>query len=161
MMFVLARAATYAALFIGVLLIVLPGRILSATGIVGPATIGAPQVAGAILGAAGAALAVACIVAFAVIGKGTPAPFDPPRRLVNRGPYRVIRNPMYIGAGLALAGAALFYRSMSLLSYAALFLLITHVFVVVYEEPTLRQTFDGDYTTYCQTTGRWWPKRRA
>ena len=160
-MFVLARAATYAALFIGLLLIVLPSRFLSATGIVRPAAIGAPQVAGAILGAAGAALAVACIVTFAVIGKGTPAPFDPPRRLVNRGPYRVVRNPMYIGAGLALAGAALFYRSMSLFGYAALFLSITHLFVVVYEEPTLRQTFGDDYAAYCRTTGRWWPKRRA
>jgi hypothetical protein len=64
-MFVLARAATYAPLFIGLLLIVLPSRILSATGIVRPAAIDAPQVAGAILGAAGAALAAACITTFA------------------------------------------------------------------------------------------------
>ena len=160
-MFVLARAVTYASLFIGLLLIFLPERILSSTGIVRPPAIGAWQIAGALLGAAGATLALTCIATFVFVGKGTPAPFDPPRRLVTRGPYRLVRNPMYIGAGLALAGAALFYRSMSLLGYAALFLLITHVFVVVYEEPTLRQTFDGDYTTYCQTTGRWWPKRRA
>ena len=94
--------------------------------------------AGAILGAAGAALALACIVTFVFVGKGTPAPFDPPRRLVMRGPYRLVRNPMYIGATLALAGAALFYRSLSLLSYAAVFLLVTHGFVVLYEEPTLQ-----------------------
>jgi protein-S-isoprenylcysteine O-methyltransferase Ste14 len=160
-MFVLARAATYSALFIGLLLIFLPGRILSAAGIVGPPTIGPPQVAGAIVGAAGAALALACIVSFVFVGKGTPAPFDPPRRLVIRGPYRLVRNPMYIGAGLALAGAALFYRSLSLLAYTAVFLLVTHGFVVLYEEPTLRRSFDRDYAAYCRTTGRWWPKRRA
>ena len=160
-MFVLARAATYSALFIGLLLIFLPGRILSATGIVRPPTIGPPQVAGAILGAAGAALALACIVTFVFVGKGTPAPFDPPRRLVIRGPYRLVRNPMYIGAGLALAGAALFYRSLSLLAYAAVFLLVTHGFVVLYEEPTLRRIFDRDYAAYCRQTGRWWPRRRA
>jgi protein-S-isoprenylcysteine O-methyltransferase Ste14 len=66
---------------------------------------------------------------------------------------------MYIGAGLALAGAALVYQSLSLLGYAAAFLLVTHGFVVLYEEPTLRRTFDGDYAAYCRQTGRWWPKR--
>jgi protein-S-isoprenylcysteine O-methyltransferase Ste14 len=157
--FIFARAATYASLFIGLLLIFLPNRILSSTGIVPPSTIGAWQIAGMLLGASGAALALACILTFVFVGRGTPAPFDPPRRLVVQGPYRVVRNPMYLGAGLALAGAALFYRSIPLLGYAGLFLLITHVFVVVYEEPTLRQTFERDYDAYCRRTGRWWPKR--
>jgi protein-S-isoprenylcysteine O-methyltransferase Ste14 len=160
-MFVLARAATYSALFIGFLLIVLPQRILSATGIVRPPAIGLWQVAGALIAAGGATLALTCIVTFVFVGRGTPAPFDPPRRLVIRGAYRYVRNPMYIGAGLVLAGAALFYQSMPLLGYAALFLLTTHVFVLVYEEPTLQHTFDGDYAAYCRETGRWWPKRRA
>ena len=160
-MFVLARAVTYSALFIGLLLIFLPGRILSATGIVRPPAMGAPQVAGAILGAAGAALAVACIVTFVVVGKGTPAPFDPPRRLVSRGPYRLVRNPMYLGAGLALAGAALFYRSPSLFGYAAAFVFVTHGFVVLHEEPTLRRTFGAHYEAYCRQAGRWWPRWRA
>ena len=66
---------------------------------------------------AGGALALWCILAFALVGKGTPAPFDPPRRLVVAGPYRYVRNPMYIGAGLALTGAAMFYGSLRLLSY--------------------------------------------
>ena len=159
MIFIFARAATYASLFIGLLLIFLPNRILSSTGIVPPSTMGAWQIAGMLLGASGAALALACILTFVFVGRGTPAPFDPPRRLVVQGPYRVVRNPMYLGAGLALAGAALFYRSIPLLGYAGLFLLITHVFVVVYEEPTLRQTFERDYDAYCRRTGRWWPKR--
>ncbi len=157
-MFVLARAVTYSTLFIGFLLIFLPARILSATGTTQPAAIGLWQVVGMILGASGAALAIACIFTFVFLGRGTPAPFDPPRRLVVRGPYRLVRNPMYIGAGLALSGAALFYESIPLLGYAGVFLLVTHAFVMVYEEPALRRAFDGDYEAYCRRVGRWCPK---
>ncbi len=157
-MFVLARAATYSALFVGFLLRFLPDWILSSTGMVQPAAIGGWQIAGMLLGASGAALALACILTFVFVGRGTPAPFDPPRRLVLRGPYRLVRNPMYLGAGLALAGAALFYQSIPLLGYAAVFLFLTHVFVVSYEEPTLRRTFERDYEAYCRRVGRWWPR---
>jgi protein-S-isoprenylcysteine O-methyltransferase Ste14 len=159
-MFVLARAATYSAFFIGLLLIYLPDRILSSAGVSRPAVIGFRQIAGMLLGAGGAALAVACILTFGFVGRGTPAPFDPPRRLVVRGPYRFLRNPMYLGAGLALTGAALFYQSIRMLAYAGVFLVITHLFVVWYEEPTLRRMFDGDYEEYCKRTGRWFPRLR-
>ena len=97
----------------------LPARVLSWSGIVRPVSLGAAQVAGVVVGASGAVLALWCIVTFIVIGRGTPAPFDPPRRLVVVGPYRLVRNPMYVGAGLALAGAALFYESWALLGYGA------------------------------------------
>jgi protein-S-isoprenylcysteine O-methyltransferase Ste14 len=157
-MFVFARAVTYAALFIGFVLIYLPARLLSWAGIVRPAAIQVPQVAGMVIGAAGAAVALWCIFTFATIGRGTPAPFDPPRRLVIRGPYRFVRNPMYIGAGLALASAALFYESLPLLGYAGLFFLATHVFVVGYEEPTLRRTFGQEYEAYSRQVRRWWPR---
>ena len=157
MIFVLARAASYSTLFIGMLLIFLPARILSSTGILPPATFGVRQIAGMLLGASGAALALACILTFVFVGRGTPAPFDPPRRLVIRGPYRFVRNPMYLGAGLALAGAALFYQSIQVLEYDALFLVIMHLFVVFYEEPALRRTFAREYEEYCRKTGRWWP----
>ncbi len=157
-MFVFARAVTYAALFIGFVLIYLPGRLLSWTGIVRPAFMEVQQIAGMVIGAVGAAVALWCIFTFATIGRGTPAPFDPPRRLVIRGPYRFVRNPMYIGAGLALASAALFYESWPLLGYAGLFFLATHVFVVGYEEPTLRRTFGQEYEAYCRQVRRWWPR---
>ena len=112
-----------------------------------------------VLAGAGAAIAVWCVLTFVFIGRGTPAPFDPPRRLVVRGPYGIVRNPMYVGAGLALAGAALFYESVALLGYAGLLGFITHAFVVRYEEPTLRRTFGTDYEGYCKHVGRWWPRR--
>jgi protein-S-isoprenylcysteine O-methyltransferase Ste14 len=160
-MFVIFRAITYAALFVGFLLIYLPARVLASTGIVRPPTIAAPQIAGIIIVSIGAALALWCILTFATIGKGTPAPFDPPRRLVIRGPYRFVRNPMYIGAVLALAGAALFYKSAPLLAYAASFLVVCHFFVLAYEEPMLRRTFGADYEAYCQRVRRWWPAART
>jgi protein-S-isoprenylcysteine O-methyltransferase Ste14 len=159
-MFVAFRTIVYATLFTGFLLIYLPTRVLSSTGIVRPAALGAPQVAGTIIGTAGVLLALWCISTFVWIGRGTPAPFDPPRRLVIRGPYRFVRNPMYIGAGLALAGAALFYESLPLLAYGGVFLLACHLFVLAYEEPTLKRTFGPDYEAYCQRVSRWWPAAR-
>ena len=158
--FVLIRALTYSALFIGFLLVFLPARVLTWSGIVRPASIGPLQVAGVIIGAGGAILALWSIATFVMKGRGTPAPFDPPRRLVDAGPYRLVRNPMYIGACLALAGAALFYQSWPLAGYCAAFALVTHIFVVVYEEPTLRATFGDDYVRYCAHVRRWWPSRR-
>jgi protein-S-isoprenylcysteine O-methyltransferase Ste14 len=155
---VLIRATTYATLFIGVVLVYLPAQTLSWAGVARPERFGLAQITGIIATTIGATLALWCILTFAVIGRGTPAPFDPPRRLVVRGPYRYVRNPMYLGASCALVGAALYYQSAALLTYAGVFLLITHVFVVSYEEPTLRQAFGEDYHAYCREVRRWWPR---
>lgn len=157
-MLLLIRVITYVALFIGLVLIYLPARLLSWSGIVLPEAIEVPQLIGLVLGTVGGVVALLCIATFAALGRGTPAPFDPPRRLVIRGPYRFVRNPMYIGAGLALVGAALFYESWALLGYAGMFLLTTHLLVVAYEEPALRRTFGQDYEQYCDTVRRWWPR---
>jgi protein-S-isoprenylcysteine O-methyltransferase Ste14 len=151
------RALTYATLFIGLVLVYVPARVLAVAGVTRPARVGVSQMAGAVIAAAGAALAAWCILSFALIGQGTPAPFDPPRRLVVRGPYRYVRNPMYLGAGFALAGAALFYEAAALWAYAAAFLLLLHLFVIWYEEPTLHRTFGDDYEQYRRQVRRWWP----
>ena len=158
-MFVIARALTYATLFIGLIFIYLPGRLLAWAGISRPVLTGLQQIAGMVIGGIGAAIALWCVLTFAAIGKGTPAPFDPPRRLVSEGPYRFVRNPMYIGATLGLAGAAIFYGSLSLSIYAASFLLVAHLFVIFYEEPTLRKSFGAEYEVYCQRVRRWVPGR--
>jgi protein-S-isoprenylcysteine O-methyltransferase Ste14 len=157
MLAVLIRALTYAALFIGFVLVYLPAQTLEWAGVTRSSDVGPPQALGAIVSVTGALMAVWCIATFVVTGRGTPAPFDPPRRLVVRGPYRYVRNPMYLGAGLALAGAALFYQSGALLAYAVVFFLVMHFFVVLYEEPVLRQTFRKDYDAYCGQVRRWVP----
>jgi protein-S-isoprenylcysteine O-methyltransferase Ste14 len=156
---VLVRAVLWSTLFVGVVLMFVPAWILAAAGIRAH-SFGGWQVAGLALGLIGTALAVTCIAAFAFVGRGTPAPFDPPQRLVVRGPYRLNRNPMYAGAWLLIAGLALFYRSGGMAVYAFVFLVIAHGFVVLYEEPTLRRMFGRQYLDYCQTTGRWWPRGR-
>jgi protein-S-isoprenylcysteine O-methyltransferase Ste14 len=159
-MFVLMRALTYAAFFIGSLLVFLPSRLLVWSGVARPSGTGAPQILGACLVILGGALALWCIVTFALVGRGTPAPFDPPRRLVVSGPYRWVRNPMYEGAGLVLLGAAVFYQSLALAGYALLFIVVTHLFVRWYEEPTLRNAFGREYEAYDCEVGRWWPVPR-
>ncbi|HLJ59826.1 MAG TPA: isoprenylcysteine carboxylmethyltransferase family protein [bacterium] len=143
-------------LLFGLVLIYVPVRLFS--GVVRPAGIGAFQVAGIVICAAGGAVALWCASSFAFIGRGTPAPFAAPSRLVTRGPYRFVRNPMYIGAGLIFAGAAVFYDSLSLIAYTGLFFLASHLFVLLYEEPTMRRKFGAAYEAYCGRVRRWWPR---
>ena len=156
----LIRALTYASVFIGLLLVFVPARVLERTGVVRP-EIGAVQVFAIVAGAAGTVLVLWCVLTFAFAGKGTPAPFDPPRRLVVRGPYRFSRNPMYIGAALVLASVSLFFESPALAGYVGLFLIVVYLFIRLYEEPTLRRTFGEEYDAYCREVGRWLPGRRS
>jgi len=157
-MFILIRAIVYATAFIGFFLIAIPARVIAWSGLSRPEDFGVAQAAGLAAVVLGALLVAGCILTFVFIGRGTQAPFDPPRRLVARGPYRVVRNPMYVGAALAMSGAALFYRSWPLMAYVAVFLAVMHLFVVVYEEPTLRDTFGDAYAAYCANVGRWVPR---
>lgn len=157
-MFILIRAFTYATLLVGLVLVFLPADTLSRLGVTQPAAIQIPQVVGLAVGVGGAALALWCVITFALIGGGTPLPFDPPRRLVVRGPYRFVRNPMAIGVALAVAGAALYYQSVRLMVFTGIFLLVIHLFVVLYEEPTLRRTFGDEYEDYSRRVRRWWPR---
>lgn len=159
-MFLLIRALVYATLFIGFLLVFLPARIVEWSGLPAPDHFGGWQIVGVTLASAGAVLAVSCILTFVFVGRGTPLPLDPPRQLVVRGPYRFIRNPMYLGATAALLGAAVYYWSAALFGYAVVFLVAMHLFVLAYEEPALRTTFGREYEEYCRRVGRWWPRRQ-
>jgi protein-S-isoprenylcysteine O-methyltransferase Ste14 len=105
----------------------------------------------------GGVLGLACVGTFIVRGKGTPAPFDAPREFVAIGPYRYVRNPMYVGGLLLLVGLGLYEHSISILLMALLLLLVVHLMVVIYEEPTLRKSFGASYDEYCRTTERWVP----
>lgn len=108
---------------------------------------------------AGGTLAFTCIATFVVRGEGTPAPMDPPRKFVAVGPYQFVRNPMYIGGFIVLAGFGLYEQSPAILLFALPWLLLAHLFVILYEEPHLRATFGAPYEAYCQSVHRWLPHR--
>lgn len=110
------------------------------------------------LALAGALLVLWCIGTFVAQGRGTPAPFDPPRELVAAGPYRYVRNPMYIGGFGVLLGAGLALRSPSIIGLAFLFLLFTHLLVLLYEEPALDSHFGDSYRHYKASVHRWLPR---
>ena len=127
-------------------------------GAVGFALPGWAQPLGIALTVVGGTLALACVATLVMRGEGTPAPFDPPRKLVAVGPYRFVRNPMYIGGFLVLLGFGLYELSATILLFTLPWLLCAHLFVVGYEEPHLRLTFGGAYQQYCRTVRRWWPR---
>ncbi len=109
--------------------------------------------------ALGATCYLWCAWDFASVGQGTPAPIDPPKVLVARGPYRVVRNPMYVGVLLILLGESVLFASATLLGYALLAWVVVHLFVVFYEEPTLRRKFGTSYENYRKTVPRWIPHK--
>ncbi len=108
--------------------------------------------------AAGAGLYLWCLWLFASVGRGTPGPWDAPRRFVAVGPYRWVRNPIYIAALLVVLGEAWLFLSRSLLIYAGAMAIVCHVFVIGYEEPTLRRTFGETYAAYLRAVPRWIPR---
>jgi len=122
--------------------------------------IGPARVLGFLPAATGALFYVWCAWDFAVTGGGTPAPIDPPRKLVVRGLYRVMRNPMYVGIVLILIGENVLFESGLLLLYAGLVWVAFHLFVTQYEEPTLKQKFGASYDEYCRAVPRWILKLR-
>jgi len=116
---------------------------------------------GALITLVGAAVYFRCAWEFAVRGLGTPAPIAPTKFLVTTALHRYVRNPMYIGVAMVIVGEAILFRRTHLLDYAALMLLTAHLFVVFYEEPTLRRQFGESYEAYRSSVPRWIPKVRA
>ncbi len=114
--------------------------------------------AGILLIALGATGYLWCALDFAYVGRGTPAPIDPPKILVARGLYRFVRNPMYVSVMLILLGESLLFESLALLRYAVIVAVGFHLFVVLYEEPTLRKKFGASYEQYCKHVRRWIPR---
>jgi protein-S-isoprenylcysteine O-methyltransferase Ste14 len=91
-------------------------------------------------------------------GHGTPAPIDPPRQLVLKGFYKYVRNPMYISVIFILIGHFLWSGYWFILAYAGLAFLVTHLFVIFYEEPTLKRKFGAAYEDYLKRVPRWIPR---
>lgn len=113
---------------------------------------------GVLMTLAGAAIYFRCAWEFAVRGLGTPAPIAPTKFLVTTALHRYVRNPMYIGVALVIAGQAALFHTLHVLEYAAGMLLMAHGFVVLYEEPTLRRQFGESYEEYRRSVPRWIPR---
>jgi protein-S-isoprenylcysteine O-methyltransferase Ste14 len=101
------------------------------------------------------------VARFVMQGRGTPAPVAPPRQLVVTGLYRYVRNPMYLGVLSMILGQALVLGSRAILAYGLCVALASHLFVVLYEERTLRKRFGAEYEAYCKEVHRWLPRWRA
>lgn len=111
----------------------------------------------------GFAVALRCIWDFGWTGRGTPAPMAPPQRLVLVGMYRYVRNPMYVGFAAGWIGLWIVFghaNVAAILAVAAAALGV-HLFVLFYEEPTLRRKFGADYEAYCRNVRRWLPRLHA
>jgi protein-S-isoprenylcysteine O-methyltransferase Ste14 len=113
---------------------------------------------GAVLVLAGWTVLLYCAKEFAASGRGTPAPYDPPRALVTTNLYRFVRNPMYVGLLTAVAGFALWYWSWQVVVYGIVLALGFHLRVLMYEEPRLRAAFAKEYADYCARVPRWLPR---
>jgi protein-S-isoprenylcysteine O-methyltransferase Ste14 len=116
------------------------------------------QAAGGVLLAAGLAALLECFHRFVIDGRGTPAPVAAPKHLVVDGQYRHVRNPMYVAVLAIVIGQALLLGRFILLGYAGALWLTFHLFVVLYEEPTLRDAFGASYDTYRFAVPRWLPR---
>ena len=129
-----------------------------------PAGATASRWIGGALVALGWAIVLWCTRDFVRRGRGTPAPYDPPRALVTTGLFGVVRNPMYVGVLLAIGGIALRHGSGRTLLYGACVALAVHLRVVTYEEPRLAREFGAAFTAYRHAVPRWlpvrWPGRR-
>jgi protein-S-isoprenylcysteine O-methyltransferase Ste14 len=154
------RTAVFAALLPASIVIFIPRWVLAWSG--GPGE--SPwQPVGLAPIAVGAAFLLWCWAGFVTEGRGTPAPYDPPRRLVSGALYAWVRNPMYVAITVILVGEAMFFWSAALLLLALATSLVFHLFVVLYEEPGLRTRFGAPYEEYTRRVRRWIPRppRRA
>ena len=118
------------------------------------------RILGGVVFAIGAALVLETTARFAFQGRGTPAPWAPPERFVERGSYRFVRSPMYLGVLALIVGQALLLGREILFAWAVAAWLIFQLFLVLEEEPGLRRRFGAQYEGYSRRVGRWFPRLR-
>jgi len=113
---------------------------------------------GGLLMATGLVILLEAFLRFALKGIGTPAPVFPTKHLVVTGSYRFVRNPMYVAVLSLILGHALLFGDVEVLVYGLCVWLLFHIFVLVYEEPTLRKSFPDEYANFCAHVPRWIPR---
>jgi len=119
---------------------------------------GALRWTGLILIGAGLGVVLEAFARFAWQGLGTPAPVAPTRILVVGGFYRFVRNPIYVAVTAVIFGQAVLFASWGVALYGVVIAAAFHTFVLLYEEPTLRQAYGEEYDAYCAATPRWMPR---
>ena len=156
---VLLKTIIFTFIVPGAVTVLVPYWLLNSRSAPPPMQIGILRYVGAIPILLGAAIYFWCAWDFTFAGRGTPAPIDPPKELVVRGLYRYVRNPMYVGILSILLGEALIFESQRLFGYTAVVFIFFYLFVVLYEEPMLRQKFGESYQEYYRAVARWLPWR--
>ena len=156
----LLKTLLYTILLPCTIVVWLPLYLLSSTGELRRPTWDALSILGLIPAAFAFAIFVWCTYDFMKHGRGTPNPLDPPKVVVARGPYRRVRNPMYVSVMFIIAFEALLFRSSTLLVYLVMVLVCFHLFVVLYEEPALVRSFGASYENYRREVPRWLPRWR-
>src|SRR6516225_12162598 len=116
------------------------------------------RVLGTLFIAAGLPVLLDSFARFALQGLGTPAPIFPTQHLVVSGLFRYVRNPMYVAVVLLILGQGLLFANAPLLEYAVAVAIGFHLFVLLYEEPTLRRTYGPEYDEFCANVRRWLPR---
>lgn len=154
----LFKTALFTVLVPGTVTILVPYYLLSSRTTAPPLNLGILRYFGLLPGVAGGLVYLRCAWDFAIGGRGTPAPVDPPKDLVARGLYRYVRNPMYLGVMLVILGEALLFEARFLFEYALIVFIFFYLFVLVYEEPTLKRKFGESYESYCRSVPRWIPR---
>ncbi|MBI2813520.1 MAG: isoprenylcysteine carboxylmethyltransferase family protein [Opitutae bacterium] len=118
-----------------------------------------PQYAAAGLAPLAVAVFLSSQWLFATRGQGTPLPLDPPKKFVRRGPYKWVRNPMYLAIFALIGSQALFFWSWNITVYLVMLMCATHVLVQLWEEEVLRRNFGAMYEDYRRDVPRWLPRK--
>ncbi|HKS43233.1 MAG TPA: isoprenylcysteine carboxylmethyltransferase family protein, partial [Blastocatellia bacterium] len=145
---VLLKTIIFTIIVPGTVLVWMPYLLLTSNSVSSPPDTFGLRYLGGIPILLGATIILWCAWDFTFAGKGTPAPIDPPKRLVVRGLYRHVRNPMYVGVLSVITGEALLFQSLALIEYAAVAFVCVYLFVIFYEEPTLSRKFGESYKNY-------------
>ncbi len=141
----------------GMVAVAIPAAILYFTGIAWPPSLWNIAI-GSVFMVLGITLMVWTNRLFAIVGHGTLAPWEPPRKLVVRGVYRHVRNPMITGALCILLAEAIFFGSWWLLGWFSFALILNLIYIPLSEEPGLDRRFGDDYLRYKRNVPRWIPR---
>lgn len=155
-MWLFLKVALYTLLIPGLLFVWLPTRLLHGEPL---PVLNLTHGGALIVLLTGVGLYLQCLWYLATVGRGTPLPGDAPSKLVQRGPYRWVRNPLYLATVLIVLGEALLFWSLALLLYTVFIASGLQLLVMLHEEDAMRRRFGAIYSDYCHLVPRWLPRR--